>query len=120
MVDMQSLTGGYLEHHFATGYAPHHATMVVVGDVNSEEIFALARKYIEPIAAHAPPPKVTTVEPEQPGERRLVLNKFAQLPAIMIGYHVPESAHAGYYALQVLRTILFPGESRRVSQRIVV
>ncbi|MDB6065880.1 MAG: peptidase domain protein [Pedosphaera sp.] len=119
MVDIQNWTIDDLKHHFQMGYAPNNATMVVVGDVKSEEVFALARKYIEPIAARAAPPKVTTVEPEQPGERRLVLNKFAQLPAIMIAYHVPESAHADYYALQVLRTILFTGESSRMYQRIV-
>ena len=119
MVDIQNWTMDDLKHHFQMGYAPNNATMVVVGDVNAEEVFALARKYIEPIPSHAPPPKVTTTEPEQPGERRLVVNKFAQLPILMLGYHVPESASPDYYALKVLRTILFTGHSSRMYQRIV-
>ena len=39
----------------------------------------LAQKYIEPIPSEAIPPTVTTREPEQLGERRIVVKKFAQL-----------------------------------------
>jgi zinc protease len=119
MTDIQSWTLEDLKQHFEMGYSPSNATMVVVGDVTADEIYALARKYFEPIPSHAPPPKVTTVEPEQIGERRLVVRKFAQLPVLMLGYHVPESSHADYYPLRVLQTILFSGQSSRMYQRIV-
>jgi zinc protease len=108
-----------LKHHFSMGYSPSNATMVVVGDVKSDEIFRLAQKYIEPIPSHEPPPKVTTQEPEQMGERRVVIKKFAQLPMLMAGYHVPQTSSPDYYALQVLQTILFSGQSSRMYQRLV-
>ena len=79
----------------------------------------MATQYIEPIAAHAPPPKVTTREPEQIGERRITVRKFAQLPILMIAYHVPETSHPDYYALRVLQTILFAGQSSRMYHRLV-
>jgi predicted Zn-dependent peptidase len=101
------------------GYSPSNATMVVVGDVSAEEIFQLCEKMIEPIPSHAPPPPVVTVEPEQKGERRLVLHKTSQLPLVMMGYHVPQSNSADYYALNILRTVLFQGESSRMYQRLV-
>src|SRR5205814_805328 len=82
-------------------------------------VFKLAEKYIEPIPSHAPPPPVTTQEPEQQGERRVIVKKFAQLPLLMIAYHVPQTASNEYYALQVLRTILFSGQSSRMYQRLV-
>ncbi|HWC76943.1 MAG TPA: pitrilysin family protein, partial [Blastocatellia bacterium] len=119
MVDIENWTIDDLKNHFKMGYSPNNATMVAVGAVKPEEIIALARKYIEPIPAHQPPPKVTTREPEQMGERRVAVNKFAQLPMLMIGYHVPETANADYYALQVLDTILFSGQSSRMYQRLV-
>jgi zinc protease len=119
MVDIQNWTMEDLKNHFRMGYSPSNATMVVVGDVKSEEIFRLAQKYIEPIASHDPPPKVTTKEPEQLGERRVVVKKFAQLPLLNIGYHIPESANPDYYALQVMQTILFSGQSSRMYQRLV-
>jgi zinc protease len=79
----------------------------------------MAQKYIEPIASNPPPPKVMTKEPEQLGERRVVVRKFAQLPILMMAYHVPETAHPDYYPLQALETILFSGQSSRMYRRIV-
>jgi zinc protease len=119
MSDIEHWTMADLKHHFEMGYAPNNATMVVVGDVSPEEIFKLCETYIEPIPTHDPPPPVTTVEPDQMGERRLVVHKPAQLPLLMLGYHIPQTNNADFYALNVLRTILFQGESSRMYQRLV-
>lgn len=119
MSDIESWTIADLKHHFEMGYSPSNATMVVVGDVAPEEVFALAEKYLEPIPSHAPPPPVTTIEPEQLGERRLVVRKPAELPLLMIAYHVPKTDNPDFYALNVLRSILFQGESSRMYQRLV-
>jgi zinc protease len=93
--------------------------MVVVGDVTGEEIFDLGEKYIESIPSHDPPPKVTTQEPEQLGEHRVVVKKFAQLPIIMMGYHIPQSTSADFYPLNLLEAILLRGQSSRLYQRLV-
>jgi len=119
MSDIEHWTMEDLKHHFEMGYAPNNATMVVVGDVSSEEIFQLCEKYIEPIPSHAPPSAVTTVEPAQLGERRLVVHKPSELPLLMVGYHVPQTNNPDFYALNILRTILFQGESSRMYQRLV-
>jgi len=119
MSDIEHWTMEDLKHHFEMGYSPNNATMVVVGDVTPDEIFQLCEKFIEPIPTHAPPPPVTTVEPEQLGERRLVVHKTAELPLLMIGYHVPQTNNPDFYALNILRTVLFQGESSRMYQRLV-
>lgn len=119
MSDIEHWTMEDLKHHFEMGYSPSNATMVVVGDVTPEEIFNLCGKYIEPIPSHGPPPPVTTVEPEQLGERRLVVHKPAELPLLIIGYHVPKTNNPDFYALNILRTVLFQGESSRMYQRLV-
>jgi zinc protease len=119
MSDIETWTMEDLKRHYAMGYSPSNATMVVVGAVTGEEIFKLAEKYIEPIAAREPPPPVKTKEPEQTGERRVTVNKFAQLPQLLVGYHVPETANPDYYPLKVLETILFSGQSSRIYNRLV-
>jgi zinc protease len=119
MVDIENWKMEDLKRHFEMGYSPSNATMVVSGDVNAQEIFRLAEKYIEPIKSHTPPPAVTTSEPEQSGERRVTVRKFGQLPILMLGYHVPQAASPDYYALRVFETILFAGQSSRMYQRIV-
>lgn len=119
MVDIENWKMEDLKKHFEMGYAPNNATMVVTGAVSAAEIIRLAQKYIEPIPSRELPPKVTTKEPEQLGERRVVVKKFAQLPILMMGFHVPESAHTDYYPLRVLEKILFDGQSSRLYQRLV-
>ncbi len=119
MSDIEAWTMEDLKQHFRMGYSPSNATMVVSGDVTFEEIVAMAGKYLEPIPANAPPPPVKTKEPAQLGERRIVVRKFAQLPIVMMAWHVPETAHADYYALQALETILFSGQSSRMYRRLV-
>jgi zinc protease len=119
MVDIQNWKMEDLKRHFEMGYSPSNATMLVVGDVSADNVFKLAQRYIEPIPSHDPPPPVTTQEPEQLGERRVVVKKFAQLPLLMVGYHVPQTSSPDYYAGRVLDTILFSGQSSRIYQRLV-
>ncbi len=119
MIDIENWKLEDLKRHFEMGYSPSNATMIVSGDVSLEEIVKLAEKYIEPITPHDPPAKVTTKEPEQLGERRLTVRKFAQLPILMMGYHVSAATDADYYPLQVLQTVLFSGQSSRMYQRLV-
>jgi zinc protease len=119
MVDIENWKMEDLKAHFKMGYSPSNATMVVTGAVKFEEIVKLAQKYIEPIPSSAPPPPVTTKEPEQLGERRVTVKKFAQLPIVMMGYHVTNAKDPDYYPLQVLSSVLFTGESSRMYQRLV-
>jgi zinc protease len=119
MVDIENWKMEDLRHHFEMGYSPSNGTMVVVGDVTAEQVFTRAQKYLEPIPSHEPPPKVTTSEPEQLGERRVVVRKFAQLPLMMIGYHIPESANSDFYPLNLLQAALVSGQSSRLYRRLV-
>jgi zinc protease len=119
MSDIENWKMADLQNHFRMGYAPNNATMVVSGDVNADEVIRLAEKYIEPISSREPPPKVTTVEPEQKGERRIIVRKPAQLPIIMAAYHIPQTNSPDYYPLQLLDNILSSGQSSRLYQRLV-
>jgi zinc protease len=117
--DIEKWTLDDLKSYFAKGYSPSNATMVVVGAVKADEVFRLAEKYMEPIPAHDPPPPVRTVEPKQLGERRISVHKFAQLPIVDIGYHVPQAQGPDYYTLELLHTLLTTGESSRLYRTLV-
>jgi zinc protease len=117
--DIESWTMDDLKNHFRMGYAPNNCVMVAVGDVKAEEVIALAKKYLEPIPRQDPPPPVRTVEPEQKGERRVVLNKAAQLPLQMFSYHVSRTNSPDYYAIEVLGNVLGEGRSSRLYRRLV-
>src|SRR5678816_4399092 len=71
-----------LQKFFKTNYAPNNCTLILVGDLSAEEGFALAKKYLEPIPKQEPPPPVRTVEPEQIGEKRVLIERDAQTPLL--------------------------------------
>ncbi|MBF7071821.1 insulinase family protein [Glaciecola sp. MH2013] len=103
-----------------TYYAPNNAIVVISGAVKFDDVKRLAKQYFEPIPAQEPPREVHTVEPEQVGERRVYVHKpSVTSPNIMFAYHVPETKHEDYYALQVLAGILADGDSSRLTKSLV-
>lgn len=108
-----------LKAHFKMGYAPNNCLLVVTGAVTHNEVVRLAKKYLEPIPRQTPPPPVRTVEPPQLGERRVVVKRPAQLPIVLVSYHVPETRHADNAALEMLETVLSSGRSSRLHRRLV-
>jgi len=117
--DIESWTMDDLKSHFRMGYAPNNCTLVLVGDVSTAQVTALARKYLEPIERREPPGPVRTKEPAQLGERRVVVKRPAQLPVEMVGYHVPESKHKDRPSLELLVTMLARGQSSRLYKRMI-
>jgi len=99
-------------------YVPSNMTISIAGDVDPEEMRYLAEKYFGPMSAGAPPPKVLTVEPEQRGERRFVIEEDSQ-PILMIGYHSVDLNHPDAVALDILSGVLFQGRTSRLYRRLV-
>jgi zinc protease len=117
--DIESWTMEDLKHHFSMGYAPNNCVMVAVGDVTFDQVIGLSRKYLEPIARRDAPPEVRTKEPAQQGERRVTLNKPAQLPMQFVLYHKPETRSADEPVFDVIATLLARGQSSRLYRRMV-
>lgn len=117
--DIENWTLQDLKDFYRTYYAPNNATMFVVGDVDPAQVFALAEKHIGPIPAQAPPQPIRTVEPEQKGERRVVVRKEAQTPLVMMGFHAFRASDADTPALELLLNVLTQGDSSRLQQLLV-
>lgn len=117
--DIESWTVEQLRDFYRTYYAPNNAVLLVVGAVEPEQVFALAEKHIGKIPAQPAPRAITTVEPEQQGERRVVVNKAAQVPILAMGYHATRAADPDSPALELLAAILGQGRSSRLNQALV-
>lgn len=104
-----------------TYYKPNNATLVIVGDFNSDQALAWAEKYFEGIPASAKAiPRLEATEPPQAEER--VANKSytnTPLPAIVIGYKIPAMFAPDFYPLDLAANILAGGESSRLYQALV-
>lgn len=117
--DIEAWSMDDLKAHFRMGYAPNNCILVLTGDVTHDEVVALAKKYLEPIPRQEPPPPVRTKEPEQLGERRVVVKRPAQLPLVFVSFHVPATKDTDAPALEVLSNVLTEGRSSRLYKRLV-
>lgn len=123
MNDLNHLTLEDLEEWYERWYTPSNATLVVVGDVQPNAVFALAEEYFarlenRPVKASKP-----RAEHPQTGTRRVTVKAIAKLPYLMLGYKVPSLATAEHewepYALSVLAGVLDGGRSARLSKRLI-
>ncbi len=108
-----------LEKYFRTYYAPNNCIVVITGNVKFLQVKTLAEKYMAPIPAQPPPAPVHLVEPEQTGERRIMLRQDVSTPYVLINYHVPATDSPDYYALDILNSVLSAGRSSRLYSAIV-
>ncbi len=123
MKDLNGLTVNDLSAWYKKWYVPNNATLVVVGDVNPAEVFALAKKNFAHIPARTLPARDIESEPRQSTARRITVKIPAQVPRIIIGFHTPVIEHENNnwepYALDMLAGILDGGESARFSSSLI-
>jgi len=123
MNDLENMTAADAREWYKTWYAPNNATLVVVGDVNAQDVLKLAKQYFGPLKSQALPSRKPQVEPEQKGERRVVVKAQAKLPYVLMGFHVPSLQDAEKdvepYALEILAGVLNGNASARLNQNLV-
>ena len=117
--DIESWTEDDLRNYYRRYYAPNNLTMVVVGDVTADEVFKLADKHFGSISAQDPPPPVRTVEPEQLGTRRVLVEADAQTPLLQMAFHAPAAADPRAMHMTLLMNVLTSGESSRLHRILV-
>ncbi len=117
--DIEYWTVEDLESFFRTYYAPNNCVMVFTGDVTPEEIYALADEFLAGIPAQDPPEEVTTVEPEQLGVRRILIETSAQTPLLHMAFHAGRASDPETLAMNMLLEIIVGGDSSRLHRLLV-
>lgn len=123
MNDLENMTVEDAREWYKTWYAPNNAILVVVGDVKAQDVLKLAKQYFDPLKAHALPARKPQVEPEQKGERRVIVKAQAKLPYVLMGYHAPvlQAPDNDWepFALEILAGVLDGNASARLNQNLV-
>ncbi len=91
--------------YFKTFYAPNNCIAAIVGDIDPDKTMAILEKYFGVITTRPQPQRYITEEPEQQGERRVVLKMDAQ-PQVYIAYHAPRLGTDDTFALDALAQLL--------------
>lgn len=123
MNDLENMTYEDAREWYHNWYAPNNATIVVVGDVKSKEVYQLAQQYFGKLKPKVLPARKPQIEPAQLGERRVVVKAPAKQSYLLMGYHVPSLKDADNdwepYALEVLAGVLSGNPAARLNQALV-
>ncbi len=119
MEDLKRLTLDDLKEYYKTYYNPSNAFLVVVGDFKKGELLPKIEKAFGSYSKGVAPNQERDKEPSQMGERRILVKREAQLPTILMAYHVPNLRDPDSYVLEVIATLLSGGKSSRLYQSLV-
>lgn len=123
--DLDQMKVEDLRNWYQNWYAPNNATLVVVGDVNADKVFELAKQYFGNIPSRALPQMKTKKELPSLGEKRIKVNLPAKLPYGIWGFDVPTlntatpEQQSEIYALVLVSALLDGGESARFSRNLI-
>ena len=122
MEDIARFTLEDLKAYYQNYYQPANAFLVVVGDFKKEDLLSRIEKAFGLYPKGVAPNQEKDIDPKQIGERRIFVKREAQLPSIVMGYHVPnlrEPDSYDSYVLEVISAILSGGKSSRFYQSLV-
>lgn len=123
MSDLETMTAADAKAWYDTWYVPNNAYVVVSGDVDHQEVFALAKKHYGALASRELPARKAQVEPRQEGPRQLTVKAPAELPVLIMAYHAPlirnPKTDSDPYALQILAAILDGHDAARFNKKLV-
>ena len=104
--DLQMMTRDDLFGYYRRHYLPNNATLVIVGDVDTDEALRRVNHYFGAIVPGETPERLKTIEPEQTGERRLAIRKEGTTAYLKVGYHAPSATDDHFVPLLILDAVL--------------
>ncbi|UCS94820.1 insulinase family protein [Echinicola marina] len=119
IADIEGFTEKDIRSFYQQHYAPNNAILVVAGDVDSEDILEMAKKWFGPIPPSGKKAKTIPVECAQQAKR--VQTHFADVPTDTLykAYHVPGRLQEGYLECDLITDILGFGRSSLLEQKLV-
>ena len=100
--DLQTMTRDDLYGYYRRHYVPNNATLVVIGDVDTEDALRRAEHHFGAIPAGEVSARLRTAEPPQTGERRVIIRKGGTTAYLKAAYHAPAIGDPRFFPLLVL------------------
>jgi predicted Zn-dependent peptidase len=120
MNDLNAATISDVRDFYETYYVPENATLMVVGDFETETVVNLVNQYFARVPkATKPVPRDIPQEPVHTKERRVELEQPWPLPAVVVAYQAPYNGHPDSYPMFVMSKTLSDGQTSRIYRKLV-
>ncbi|TAK62555.1 MAG: insulinase family protein [Bacteroidetes bacterium] len=121
MEDLSAASYDDVVQFFKTYYVPNNASLVVAGDINTEQTKTLVTKWFSDVPMGKPAPPLFYPPAVLTEEKRVVLEDpmVKQLPRLYMAWHSPRSFAPGDAELDILSSVLAGGKTSRLYKRLV-
>ena len=125
MNDLKNMSYKDARDWYDSWYTPKNAVLLVVGDVNPNEVFAIAERIYGKIPAKEIKERKLKLEPSQQGRRYFELSAPAENSIVMLGWKVPKIENGQLnnnepFAIEVLTGILDGNQNSRLNRQLVI
>jgi zinc protease len=104
--DLRTMTRTDLYDHYRRHYHPANAVAVAVGSFEPTDMIARIEQRFGNLEAGEPAAVVEIEEPEQRGERRVLVVGDDETSYVVVAFMAPPAAHPDYFAFQIQDTVL--------------
>ncbi|MDO8793291.1 MAG: pitrilysin family protein [Vicinamibacterales bacterium] len=104
--DLRTMSREDLYGHYRRHYLPNNATLVVVGDVKEADVLARVHRHFDAIPAGPLPRAARTREPEQLGERRVVVSREGTTAYLKLAWQAPGIGDPDFFPMLALDAVL--------------
>jgi zinc protease len=104
--DLRSMTRDDLYGHYRRYYVPNNATLVVAGDVDSDDVLRRVERTLGAIPSAADPARLFVAEPAQLGERRVIVERQGTTAYLKAAWHAPCATDPDFFPMLVLDAVL--------------
>jgi predicted Zn-dependent peptidase len=118
MSDLNHFSATDAQKFFDEYYIPSNMVVAVAGDVKTQEAMAILEKYFGRLPKRPHPDEITTVEPPQNSERRVVLKDKSQ-PIYIEGYHRPDYRSKDDAVFDAITDLMSSGRTSRLYRSLV-
>ena len=110
--DIPAISKAQADEFYGIYYAPQNLTLILVGDFNTDSVFAQITKYFSRIpAGKKKAPDVVTLEVKQVAEKRMYAEAETN-PLVDILWHTVPFGHRDHYPLEILGKVLATATGR--------
>ena len=104
--DLQTMSRDDVYGYYRRYYVPNNATLVIAGDVDTDDALRRAELAFGPIEVGELPERVHATEPDQLGERRVTLRRDGTTAYLKVAHHAPAVDHPDFAPMLVLDAAL--------------
>ena len=106
MCDLKTMTRDDLYTYYRRYYAPNNAIVIVAGDVDAAETLEMVEGLFGSLPSASPPPEITREEPEQEGERRVIVEGEGTTAYVVLAFHAPRATDPDFFPCLALDAVL--------------